>query len=69
MISMDEAPLVLKSVLFLSEIMTGLKMLSALNIGISGKRLDMLSINDKHEFKYMCPILTNSRNRTNIASK
>jgi hypothetical protein len=44
MISMDEAPLVLKSVLFLSGIMTGLKMLSALNIGISGKRLDMLSI-------------------------
>jgi hypothetical protein len=30
--------------LFLSGIMTGLKMLSALNIGISGKRLDMLSI-------------------------
>jgi hypothetical protein len=33
-----------KSVLFLSGIMTGLKMLSAINIGISGKRLDMLSI-------------------------
>ena len=44
MISMDETPLVLKSVLFLSGIMTGLKMLSAINIGISGKRLDMLSI-------------------------